>query len=586
MAIRQDYIDRVLGATSIVDVVGEYVKLKKVHSGKEFVGLCPFHGESTPSFSVNAEKRVFLCRGCGEKGNAAQFLTKHVGLSFPQAVSRLAERAGLPPPESSRFELEEDRLKAELIGIVRRAGDLYRQALADSPQAIAYLRKRGVDRETQERFGIGFAPGGGKLLTTMMKDVDPALLRKAGLVYESKYGQGGQVDWMNYRVVFPIRNSSGNTIAFGGRSLSERPNRKYLNSPETLIFKKTSELFGLTDAATSIRKGNSVIVTEGYLDVVVPSGRGVGNIVSAMGTALSQGSIQRLFRMADEVVFCFDGDDAGRSAAMRSLITAAPILTERHSAKFAFLPEGMDPDDFVMQKGPDAFREFVSGALPMSRYIVKEFSAKNDMSSVEGRARFASDSMEVVAQLGSPTLRGLMAQEVAKVVGPDIPLPKLPVTNDSPSLAQLSSVPSLSPYSQSSAGGSSRRSEMASSADSGGRPGSPTGLAVRVMALFLRDPYAGQFFEPDWLQYVDTSPSDIEAIRAAVEIVKEEPEIERDALARALSTGPGYDLMERAQRLDEQTLNLNPADQLAGIVQFLERYAERASRLKAVRSRM
>lgn len=416
-----DYVQRVTDATDIVGVIGEHVKLKK--AGAEFAGLCPFHNEKTPSFYVNPGKNVFTCRGCGDSGNAIQFLMKHTGSEFQETVAALAKRAGLPGPMPSVRGDRENGQYVRLLDVMDRAKAAYQEALQANDQALRYLRERGVTAEMVDRFAIGYAPRGGNFLREKLPDVDEKDLVAAGLVYKSEYEQGKMLEWMNHRIVFPIFSATGKNLGFGGRSLVPGAKRKYINTPETILFKKGSELFGLHQASAAIRKENQVIVTEGYMDAVVPAAMGVGNVVAGMGTAFSVENLKKLFRMADSVVFCFDPDAAGRRAALRAMEFAAEVVDDRKRCRFAFLPDGTDPDEFVLQNGTEAFRKFIAGSDPMSKFLVREFMARNDMTCAEGKACFASEAMAVIERIQSPLLRAFMIDDVRSVIGPNIPLP-------------------------------------------------------------------------------------------------------------------------------------------------------------------
>ena len=418
-----DFLERLNEATDIVAVVGEHVKLRK--AGAEFKGLCPFHNEKTPSFGVNPAKGVFTCRGCGEKGNAAQFLTKLTGQNFRDVVNDLAQRANMPVPQnSSPMEDRQASEIARLTELLQRADRVYREQLRNDPKAMAYLADRGVTPAMIERFGIGYAPGNGRALRQALTDVREADLIAAGLAFKSEFRKGEVMEYMRDRITFPIGSSSGKTVAFGGRILQDNNSGpKYLNTPETLVFKKSAQLFGLHQASNAIRKSGQVVVVEGYLDVVVPSGHGVENVVSPMGTAFSTGSLNKLFGMAEQVVFCFDGDKAGRTAAFKALEISAQAVDDKHRTSYAFLPEGKDPDVFVLDNGPDALRELVRGAEPMSKFLIREFSSRNDLTYAEGKAKFASDTMQVIERIQAPTLKALMIEDVRGVLGPNIPLP-------------------------------------------------------------------------------------------------------------------------------------------------------------------
>lgn len=418
-----DFLESLNEATDIVGVVGQYVKLRK--AGAEYKGLCPFHNEKSPSFGVNPAKGVFTCRGCGEKGNAAQFLVKHTGRNFRDVVAELAQRAGIAlPKDDSPAQNRQETEIARLNGILQRADKFFRDQLAKSTEAIEYLQSRGVTQAMIERFGIGYAPGNGYALRQALPDVAEKDLIAAGLAFKSEFRDNKVLEYMRDRITFPIASSAGKTVAFGGRKLQESASGpKYLNTPETLIFKKSAQLFGLHQAGPAIRKTGKAIVVEGYMDVVIPSGNGIENVVSPMGTAFSAGALKKIFSMADEAVFCFDGDKAGRTAAFRALEISAEGVDDEHRTRYAFLPEGKDPDVFVVEQGAGALQEMIDKAEPMSKFLLREYASRNDMTCAEGKAQFASQTMSVIERIQAPTLKALMIEDVRGVLGPNIPLP-------------------------------------------------------------------------------------------------------------------------------------------------------------------
>ena len=588
MQISRAYIDRVRQAAPIVDIIEEHVRLRR--SGGEFVGRCPFHEESTPSFYVNGTKGVFLCRGCGASGDAIGFLTDHLGLGFMEALEQLARRSGLPDPSSAR---ERDRgfdEQAGLLDLLERSTRFYEAQLRDSPEALAYLRTRGVDPGAQERFRIGFAPRDYGSLLRHLKGASPEMLKRAGLALDSDRPGGGLRDWAGNRIIFPIRNTQGRVIGFGGRSLDPRNKRKYLNTPETELFHKNSELYGFYEAAPSIRKSDEAVVVEGYLDVVVPASRGVTNVVSAMGTGLSPVGIQKLARCAQTLTLAFDADEAGRRAAWRAINVAAPLLTDRSAVRITTLPEGTDPDEVVIRDGAPALRELFAKSLPLSRYLVEECSRRNDMDSVEGRARFASDAMQIVATFQTPTLRALMAQAVRERLGPGIPLPEIgpspgasaqnPAGHSTAATAGRPAAAAQSPPPESSiAPGPRAPQARAPSASRANNPSTPVGLATRVMAIILRDPSAAEHFNPDWLALVNTPEADIQGLRVAIAAARHPT----GGLAESLRGTEAEDLAARAAALDENALAIDPYEQLTGIIEFLRVHAERAANVRRIR---
>lgn len=560
--ISQDYIDRLNAATDLEMVVGEYVKLKR--SGGELLGLCPFHSESTPSFSVNTEKNVFLCRGCGEAGTPTMFLTKVSGMSFHEAVEKLSQAAGMPipAPEHNARESAAHAHQQALLGVISEARGHYREALKASPEAQAYLAKRGVTHAMIERFGIGFAPHN-TFLSEKMPHVAPALLKEAGLIYESQFNPGEVRDQMVRRVIFPIQNTSGKTVAFGGRALARDAKRKYLNTPETPLFKKGSELYGWFEAANAIRKSKTVIVTEGYLDVVVPSGNGIQPVVSAMGTTLSAATLVRLFGQAEHIQFCFDADTAGRRAALKMLETIAPLVDDTHKASFALLPEGFDPDDYVLKHGTEGFEKFMREAAPLSKYMINEFSQRNDMTSAEGRARFAVETMAIVNATRAPTYQALLKNEVRKVVGPDIPLPaagSLPVSGPRAPMPMSAPAPIAS---------MARRGRLPQGAPELMPPVVQAGLkqplAVQFLAAILRDPTVLSVLDVESLRAAAVEKADIEILILAAEHARRAPDTEH--LVASLRGTVAESMVDRAL---EGRANANELLGVSNVLGFMQ----------------
>jgi DNA primase len=404
----KDLTDKV----DIVSVIERSVKLTKTGGGG-YVGLCPFHSEKSPSFTVRPSHGTFRCFGCGESGGAITFLVKHDGMGFRDAVEHLAKEVNMEMPKDSPADVEASRHQEKLHAVLQRAQDLYASQLLKEPKMLAYLEERGITREMIARFGIGAAPNKSDFLRANMKDVPADVLKSAGLLAEKERdGRTSVYEPMRDRIVFPIRGASGKVISFGGRTIHPGVEPKYKNGAETEVFKKTNELYGFYEAAAEIRKKGVAIVGEGYVDVVIPSGHGVGNIVAPMGTALSKSTIARLFRNAKTIIFCFDGDRAGVNAAVRAMENCAPMLKAGNTVRFAFLPDGSDPDEFVRTYGADAFNQFLAKADPLSKFMITHYSSKNDMSSAEGRAQFASEALALVNQIVDPILKAVLEDEV------------------------------------------------------------------------------------------------------------------------------------------------------------------------------
>ena len=425
VTIPQSFIQDLLARVDIVDVVGKHVQLKK--GGANLLGLCPFHGEKSPSFTVSPSKQFYHCFGCGANGNAIGFLMEHAGMNFVEAVKDLAQQAGLQVPEEELSPQERERAtrarqrQATLTDVLEKAGGAYQQTLKASPRAVAYLKGRGLSGQIAKVFGLGYAPEGWRHLANVFPDYGDALLVEAGLVIEheddkGRDGQARRYDRFRDRVMFPIRNVKGECIGFGGRVL-DQGEPKYLNSPETPVFSKGRELYGLFEARTAIRQHGYALVAEGYMDVVALAQLGFANAVATLGTACTPDHVQKLMRFTDAVVFSFDGDAAGRRAARKALDAALPLATDTRSVKFLFLPSEHDPDSFIRAHGAEAFAECVRAATPLSRFLVESAGTDCDLGSAEGRARLASQARPLWIALPDGALKRQLLGELAHVVG-------------------------------------------------------------------------------------------------------------------------------------------------------------------------
>lgn len=432
MSIPQHFIQELVARIDIVEVVGRYVQLKK--GGVNFMGLCPFHGEKSPSFSVSPTKQFFHCFGCGKHGNAIGFLMEHTGMGFVEAVKDLALQAGLQVPEDDVSPQERARAtearqrQLTLTDLLEQAGDAYRAQLKNTPRAVDYLKGRGLSGQVAKTFGLGYAPEGWRFLSTALPDYQSPLLVEAGLVIQAEPEAGTEgaadprdnkrYDRFRDRIMFPIRNVKGECIGFGGRVL-DRGEPKYLNSPETPVFSKGHELYGLFEARTAIRVQGYALVTEGYMDVVALAQLGFENAVATLGTACTPDHVRKLFRFTDAVVFGFDGDAAGRRAARKALDAALPWATDTRSVKFLFLPPEHDPDSYIRAEGAEAFAARVREATPLSRFLVEAASQDCDLGSAEGRARMASQAQPLWSALPEGALKRQLLGEIAQVVGLD-----------------------------------------------------------------------------------------------------------------------------------------------------------------------
>jgi len=422
MAIPQSFIQELIARADVVEVVGRYVQLKK--GGANYMGLCPFHGEKSPSFTVSPSKQFFHCFGCGKNGNAIGFLMEHAGMSFVDAVKDLAQSYGLKVPEDDTDPMERQRAaqqrqrQATLSDVLEKAADAYRKQLKTSPKAVDYLKGRGLTGEIAKDFGLGYAPDGWRSLASVFADYQDPLLVESGLVIQTppEDGEEKRYDRFRDRIMFPIRNVKGECIGFGGRIIGEGT-PKYLNSPETPVFSKGRELYGLFEARQALRESGYVLVTEGYMDVVALAQLGFANAVATLGTACTNEHVQKLFRFTDAVVFSFDGDAAGRRAARKALDGALPYATDVRNVKFLFLPAEHDPDSFIRAHGKEAFARMVSDATPLSRFMVEVAREGCDLDTAEGRALLATQAKPLWSALPEGVLKTQLLGEFAELVG-------------------------------------------------------------------------------------------------------------------------------------------------------------------------
>jgi DNA primase len=415
--IPQSFLDSLLQRVDIVEVVGAHVQLKK--AGANLSGLCPFHTEKSPSFTVSPTKQFYHCFGCGAHGDAIRFLMEHAGLGYVDAIHELAREIGMTVPDEGPGK-DAKRADPDLLDTLALAARFYKLRLKDTPRAVEYLKGRGVSGETAARFGIGYAPEGWRGLEAAVPDYSARALVESGLVIESESdeGEGGarrrRYDRFRDRVMFPSRNPRGQVIGFGGRVLDDsRP--KYMNSPETPVFSKGRELYGLHEAREAIRRHDCVVVVEGYMDVVMLAQHGIDNAVATLGTSTTADHVRKLLRMADRVVFAFDGDKAGRKAAWRALEASLPQMADAKRVDFLFLPPEHDPDSFVRANGQEGFRQALAGGLPLSELMLRELSERNDLDSPEGRARFLTDAGPLLEQLAAPALSLQLVHRVAEL---------------------------------------------------------------------------------------------------------------------------------------------------------------------------
>ena len=421
--IPQRFIDDLLARTDIVDVIGARVQLKK--TGRNHSALCPFHQEKSPSFTVSADKQFYHCFGCGASGNALRFVMEFDRLNFPEAIEALASRAGMEVPREGESDEQrhqarvQARQQEEAVNLLELGTRFYQQQLASgaSQSAHDYLKRRGLSDDIVSRYAIGYAPAGWDALKRHLseKGVDENVQVEYGLLVR-KEETGRSWDRFRDRVIFPIRDWKGRTIGFGGRVLGdEKP--KYLNSPESPVFHKGRELYGLYETRMQSRRPERMLIVEGYMDVVALAQHGVDYAVATLGTATTEEHLRRLFRLVDEVVFCFDGDTAGRQAAYRALNTVLPQMIDGRQARFLFLPEGEDPDSLIRQEGGEAFEQRIVRAGSLTEYLFDHAGEGRDLRRLEDRERFASAVLEGIAKLPQGLLKSLLMRELSERTG-------------------------------------------------------------------------------------------------------------------------------------------------------------------------
>ncbi len=415
-AIPNAFITELLSRVDLVGLIGSRVQLKK--AGKDFLGLCPFHEEKTPSFSVSPTKDMYYCFGCAAGGDAIKFLQEYDGLSFAEAVESLAAGVGLEIPRQRSAAPQRDL--RPLYEAMRIAERYYQAQLKHATQAVEYLKRRGLTGAAAQTFGLGYAPQGWDgLFSALSKGdaaINPKVLLEAGLI--GRNDQGGEYDRFRHRIMFPVRDIKGRIVAFGGRLLGDGKGPKYLNSPETPIFRKSHELYGLFEARQAMRQLPSLIVVEGYMDVIALAQAGIPNVVATLGTATGEGHYQKLYRYADQVICCFDGDQAGRRAANKALEGALPSLTGGRGLKLMLLPEGEDPDTMVRRHGAEDFRRRLDQATPAIEHLFTALAKGLDLNAIDDRARLADLAAPYISRAPADSpLRRMMRSHLGKLTG-------------------------------------------------------------------------------------------------------------------------------------------------------------------------
>jgi len=546
--IPKPFIDDLIARADIVEVVGSRVALKR--AGANLKGLCPFHGEKTPSFTVSPAKGFYHCFGCGAHGTAIGFLMAYDNLEFPDAVEALAEMLGLEVPRETTGAPERKDENDELYELLREADQIYRAALRKSERAVAYLKKRGIDGPTAGRFGIGYAPDAWDTVLRALgtSEARIARLTQAGLLVTNDSGR--RYDRFRDRIMFPIRNAPrGQIIGFGGRVLdSGEP--KYLNSPETPVFRKGHELYGLYEARQNPGRPKRIIVVEGYLDVAGLVQHGIENVVATLGTAMTGDNLRRLSRLTECIVFCFDGDRAGRAAAWRALETALPYGGGTLELKFLLLPEGEDPDSFVRNRGPEEFGRLADQAAPLSDFLVRELATRVDFGSVDGRSRFQAIAKPLLKRLPDGTYRAAVMDAFGSA------LHLTPAVLDQ----MMSDEIAAPPPAARTAPGAKRRT-----------------VVQRVVSLLLHYPAsANQLTRPERLALLNQPGADV--LRRVIALARELPEPNTAKMLENLRDDPDVKHLERLVAEEP----LDGPEAAAGVLNgALERLVEEADKTRA-----
>ena len=410
--IPESFIQELLNRVDVVEVVDRKVQLKK--AGANFVACCPFHKEKTPSFSVSPSKQFYHCFGCGAHGSAISFLIEYDGMTFVEAVNELANTAGLKVPNEQNVGTKEVKNNQKLEQVMQSTNIFFQKQLRQSNKAIAYLKERGLTGQIAKEFAIGYAPEGWSNLEKNLTNYDTEDLIKAGLIQKNE--QGKFYDRFRDRIMFPIINEKGVVIGFGGRVINPEDTPKYYNSPETPLFQKSFELYGLINARKAIRTENYVLVVEGYMDVAALAQHDIRNVVATLGTATTQFHIKKLMRYTQEIVFCFDGDQAGKEAAWRALNNALEALNDNLNLKFLFLPDNHDPDSYVRENSKEAFTKMVDAALPFSEYLIKYLTEKNNLASQEKKVKFLNEVEPILKKINASKLKLLIRKKIAALL--------------------------------------------------------------------------------------------------------------------------------------------------------------------------
>ena len=414
--IPESFIQELLNRIDVVDIIDKRVTLKK--AGANYLACCPFHQEKTPSFTVSPSKQFYHCFGCGEHDSAISFLIEYEGLTFVDAINDLANSIGLKVPNDAPQKIENNAENSNLEEIIKIASIYYQKQLRVSPKAINYLKARGLTGEVAKEFSIGYAPEGWQNLKIAFKKYEDESLVKAGLVVRNEKGK--YYDRFRNRIIFPIYSDKGKIIGFGGRIIDPEDTPKYYNSPETPLFQKSYELYGLLASRKPIREKGYVLVVEGYMDVVGLAQNGIRNTVATLGTATTAFHIKKLIRYTQEIVFCFDGDNAGRSAAWRAMNNSLVSVTDNIQLKFLFLPDTHDPDSFVKENSAKEFELLAQNSMPLTEYIIKYLTIGNDLVTSEKRVKFLNEIKPILNELTAPKLLMIFKKRIAELINLEV----------------------------------------------------------------------------------------------------------------------------------------------------------------------
>lgn len=498
--IPQHFIDDLISRADIVEVLGRRIQLRK--AGKEYKACCPFHDEKTPSFTVSPAKGFYHCFGCGAHGTALGFLMDYDHMSFVDAVESLASSMGIEVPRDEGQ--QPARRYDDLFSLMGDIERYYQQQLRGHAPAVAYLKVRGIDGPTAKRFGIGYAPAGWDAVLKAFGTSHEATERLLATGQIIRKDNGSHYDRFRDRIMFPIRDARGRCIGFGGRIMGdEQP--KYLNTSDTVLFHKRQELYGLYEARQILRSIDRLVVVEGYMDVAGLARHGIDYAVATLGTATTEEHLNRLFRLTDEVIFCFDGDRAGRDAAWKALSISLPHIREGRQIRFVFLPDGQDPDSYVQEFGAPAFETAIEDGPALSEFMIEELSSKVDMASIDGRARLAELAKPLVSAVPDGVYKELLVDKLADSVG--LSAPKLHALLASNKSRGSSQAPSLTP---------ARR------AGHRHQPGKPS-VVRRAITLLLHFPREAANLHVEKLAGVERPGTDL--LRDLIETVQAEPNI-------------------------------------------------------------